>query len=46
MREYPILVTWSEYPLDFSIHQSLDDALEFIRKNPDIDSLADAEQGA
>jgi hypothetical protein len=44
MREYPILVTWSEHPLDFSIHQSLDEALEFIRQNPNIESLAQKEQ--
>ena len=34
-----VLVTWSDYELDFSVHETLEDALDFIRMNPDIKSL-------
>jgi len=44
LERYPILVTWSDYELDFSCYGTLDEALEFIRKNPDIKSLRSSKE--
>jgi hypothetical protein len=44
IESHPIIVTWSDYALDFSCHESLEDALEFIRRNPDIESLREREE--
>jgi hypothetical protein len=43
LKDYPIIVTWSDYALDFSCHRTLDEALAFIRMNPNIESLREIE---
>jgi len=43
LKDYPIIVTWGDYALDFSCHRTLDEALDFIRMNPNIESLREVQ---